>query len=231
MNDWKDVHLDPPAKDLGVFLHQGHPYTGTPHNETGTIWRLHNSPTEAPDLRGGVQFWAPLSEGLPEPTVPQDRRGVVAFESPIDMVLRVVRQAYPDLKCEVRFLMPDRFKDGAFGVCMFPHDGGHPVIGIHPDQPLSEVPATLAEELAHAIVGLNHQHDQVFQATYEHIRALYDEAMSEGHTDFFESVELPGPQDLSDEDREEYIEALQGEIDQLRAEIERLRIKKIECMG
>lgn len=81
------------------------------------------------------------------------------------------------LDCEIFFHPDMQEEDGSvpFGSTTFPDDGSCPQIAINADMKIKDSLEILAHELAHVIVGVEHDHDAVYDDTFNAIRITYDE--------------------------------------------------------
>lgn len=107
------------------------------------------------------------------------------FENdPFSFVYQAFQNLYPDKKCEV-FWEP-KIRDEALGLTYFGEDGSV-VVFVDPGLKVIEATETLAHELAHVGVGIEHDHDEVWKAAFDAIAREYnrigDEFFRQGEKD------------------------------------------------
>lgn len=61
-----------------------------------------------------------------------------------------------------------------YGITIFPDDGSVPQIFIFVEHPVSVQIETLGHELAHVAVGIEHDHDEVWEAAFDAIFKEYN---------------------------------------------------------
>lgn len=104
---------------------------------------------------------------------------MIAFVSPFSNdPFAMVTQAYKNLYGKPFLAYYDQHKDDAcdneeYGFTTF-QDGETPVITIFADHPVNVCVETLAHELAHVAVGVEHEHDAVWEEAFDKIFAEYN---------------------------------------------------------
>lgn len=92
---------------------------------------------------------------------------------PFCMVWMAYKRLY-DKPCEIWW---DYHEEDAheqeYGFTNFPNDGSIPTVIIYSDHPVSIQVETLAHELAHVAVGVEHEHDSVWDEAFTAINEEY----------------------------------------------------------
>lgn len=103
---------------------------------------------------------------------------------PFSLVYQAFRNLYPDKECEV-FWEP-QIRDEALGLTDFGEDGSV-VVFVDPGLKVTDATEILAHELAHVGVGIEHDHDEVWEAAFDAIFREYnrigDELFGQGEKD------------------------------------------------
>lgn len=93
---------------------------------------------------------------------------------PFAMIYQAFKRLYPDKQCEIWWEpRPGENDEGAYGATDFPDDGGVPQVFVFTDYPVGQQAEILAHELAHVAVGVEHDHDEVWESAFEAIQKEY----------------------------------------------------------
>lgn len=96
------------------------------------------------------------------------------LNDPFAMIWMVFKDLYPGKRCEVWYGHHQKDdSESGYGYTDFPKDGGVPVITIFDEYDSNIQAETLAHELAHVAVGIEHEHDSVWEAAFEAISDGY----------------------------------------------------------
>ena len=98
------------------------------------------------------------------------------FENdPFSMVWVAFKNLYPDKECEVFWDQHQEDQHSEeYGFTHFPDDGSTPQVFVFAEHPVNVQTETLAHELAHVAVGPEHEHDEVWEATFDAIFKEYN---------------------------------------------------------
>ncbi len=104
-----------------------------------------------------------------------ERRESPFDNDPFSIVWVAFKNLYPDKTCEVYWdqLQEDKHKE-EYGFWSVPDDGGTPQVFIYAEHPVNTQAETLGHELAHVAVGLEHEHDQVWEEAFDAIFQEYN---------------------------------------------------------
>ncbi|SJP48374.1 hypothetical protein [Clostridioides difficile] len=94
------------------------------------------------------------------------------LNTPIEDVVQSVINLYGDIDCEICFDY-GLIAEGNYGVTTFCDDGTK-VITLAIETTLDVLCETLAHELAHVIVGIEHDHDEVWEKCFDSIHKEYN---------------------------------------------------------
>ena len=98
---------------------------------------------------------------------------------PFSMVWTAFRNLYPIKACECWYDQhnDDKHKE-EYGFTEFYEDGTSPTVVVFAEHSISIQVETLAHELAHVAVGIEHDHDEVWETAFE---AIFQEYNRIGH--------------------------------------------------
>lgn len=107
-----------------------------------------------------------------EVTAKKEITMITLFFDPIQLVLSVVNDLYPDIEAEVILVDEIPGDEEAVGGTLFPDDGGTPQI-LMTDIPLSGFVEVLAHECAHVVCGDAEEHGEKWEAVSQEIYVEY----------------------------------------------------------
>lgn len=94
---------------------------------------------------------------------------------PFSLVWQAFRNLYPDKECEVWYDQHQNDEhDEEYGFTQFPDDGSIPQVFIYAEHNINIQVETLAHELAHVVVGIEHEHDLVWESVFDKIFQEYN---------------------------------------------------------
>lgn len=99
----------------------------------------------------------------------------VFVNDPFEMIADI----YNDLFSDKYYVAQYGYAEGevkemdAKGETFFPDDGGTPVITLFVNVPMEHLPEIFAHELAHVAVGIEHEHDEVWEKAFDDINKEY----------------------------------------------------------
>lgn len=98
---------------------------------------------------------------------------------PIDILVNVISEQYPDIDVPVYFTSFDEGECGRpLGRTVWPDDGAQPFIELDFSLPIYGVLDILAHEIAHMVCGADEGHGENWGATYRNIHERYVEKVS-----------------------------------------------------
>lgn len=113
-------------------------------------------------------------------------REIISMETPFrndpfTMIYKAFKRLYPNKPCEIWWGVPsdEEGDKGAYGATNFPDDGSIPQVFIYPDYPVQQQTEVLAHELAHVAVGVEHEHDKVWETAFDAIYEEYEKVVKE----------------------------------------------------
>jgi hypothetical protein len=96
------------------------------------------------------------------------------INDPINAVIDICDELYPDLEVDLQFVEGMHEKVGAFGETFFPDEKEElPKISIDVSAPFSAVLELIAHEVAHVVSGPGHEHDDVWESHFDAIHKAY----------------------------------------------------------
>lgn len=95
------------------------------------------------------------------------------LNTPFDDVIQAAKNIYGDIECEIEIGQGLQKEQKAYGVTNWCEDG-RIIITLDADTPYVHLMETLAHELAHVVVGANHEHDEVWEKAFDNINKEYD---------------------------------------------------------
>lgn len=100
---------------------------------------------------------------------------------PFSMIYMAYKRLY-DKPCEIWWVYHEGSEpehEEEYGFASFPEDGSEPTVYIFLEHPVKIQAETLAHELAHIAVGIEHDHDEEWDAAFEAIHAEYEKIADE----------------------------------------------------
>jgi hypothetical protein len=111
------------------------------------------------------------------------------FYNPLEDLFLAGKELKKDLNVYLQFSPNLKEEEGCFGRTLFPDDGGYPQILIDASLPFEHVTEIFAHELAHAIAGRGHNHDEVWEKTFDSLFTKYSEIAPNRSKLFAQSIE------------------------------------------
>lgn len=104
---------------------------------------------------------------------------------PFALVWQAFKNLYPNKECDIWWDTHQNDEhDGDYGFTVFPYDGARPQIFVYAEHEVNVQTETLGHELAHLAVGVEHDHDEVWEEAFE---AIFQEYNRLGDTMFGDS--------------------------------------------
>jgi hypothetical protein len=102
---------------------------------------------------------------------------VIKIINPIQLVIDIVIDKYPDVNCSIEFVKDLFEKTKAYGETCWTDDGIYVQIDIN--TPFVGVIEVLAHELAHVAVGYDEEHGDKWKQVFDSIHADFNDRMLE----------------------------------------------------
>lgn len=100
------------------------------------------------------------------------------LNNPLEHVIDIVRNYYPELECDIEFVEGLIDRHGAFGCTCFPEDGSKPIISIEVDLAIKHAVEVLAHELAHAATPDDLEHGEEWEKVFDNIHKKFCKEVS-----------------------------------------------------
>lgn len=94
------------------------------------------------------------------------------LNTPLEDVIQATKNLYGDIDCSITINQILMKEEKAYGMTTFADDGVY--IELDAEQSYSTMMETLAHELAHVVVGPNHEHDKAWETAFNNIFDEYN---------------------------------------------------------
>lgn len=98
---------------------------------------------------------------------------ITPFKNDPCAIILLAYQKHYDKPCEIYYDDRDEGQKGC-GFTNFPDDGSMPQVYVFADQTVYVISETLAHELAHVAVGVEHGHDDEWEAAFDTLHREYE---------------------------------------------------------